>query len=322
MRAPSTSPTLPLTPLHPPRGCSNEEVIAIDQDVRGRQGQRLQGGGVSLSRIYGDGHTPVTLQQCITSTTASAGGHAGKGAAVTAQTWVWNVTAPGFLTNPSSSMCMNVDDCGTDLIAFECVTTGGTCCGPTCYDNEVWALQADGTLTTPLAPGMCATAQGLGVQVSLAPCTGTAQQKWQYDATKSTINNGNGQCLTVGGTLANRTNVWGRPLVDGSWAVAFINVGLTASDITCDYASCLSGTGWEADQLVSVRDVWNAAELGVFPVSGGWNVTALDADGGVVLVKMTPYFNTTGDAAARVDAGAGAATLPPRRRRAAAAGLP
>ncbi len=64
-----------------------------------------------------------------------------------------------YLTNVASNLCLNSDDCGTELIAFTCVTSGGTCCGADCYDNLVFALQADGSLTTPSQPGMCVTYQ-------------------------------------------------------------------------------------------------------------------------------------------------------------------
>lgn len=57
--------------------------------------------------------------------------------------------------NAASGKCLNVNDCGTSVIYFSCVTSGGTCCGPTCYDNMKFQVQGT-TLTSPNKPGMCA----------------------------------------------------------------------------------------------------------------------------------------------------------------------
>ncbi len=115
-----------------------------------------------------DSNTPVT-------TTACTG--------ITTQQWQWNVryaykqlsmccetqpmvstvplaicrishaigvcSAPGYLSNAATELCMNVDDCGTEIIAFTCVTTGGTCCGASCYEGLQFVLEVDGSLRTP-----------------------------------------------------------------------------------------------------------------------------------------------------------------------------
>ena len=115
---------------------TNEEVIGVGQDIWGRQGQRLVGGPISGG---GDGNTPLTLEPC-------AGG-------APEQAWDLGAVSPGFLSLRNSTTCANVDDCGSALIAFECVTTGGTCCGATCYNNEIFTLNGEGGRgqPTPLA---------------------------------------------------------------------------------------------------------------------------------------------------------------------------
>jgi hypothetical protein len=218
---------------------TNTEVIGVGQDIMGRQGQRLVGGPLSGG---GDGNVPLTMQPCI--------------AGAPAQTWAFDVPAPGFLAagNGSLSMCANVDDCGSALISFDCVTTGGTCCGPACYNNEIFSLNAaDGTLRSAMAANMCVTSSGLGQQAVIAPCTGASNQKLAYDAATGAISNA-GSCLTSGGSPAstNRTNVWGRPLSDGSWALVFINAGSAPVDIACSYAECLSQLGWEPEVNATV----------------------------------------------------------------------
>jgi hypothetical protein len=280
---------------------TNTEVIAVGQDAMGRQGMRLKGGDVSARARGLQGHRPkrdrrrapelggaapatdvaVTMQPCA----AGAGG----------QVWKWNVSGAGFLSNPASGACLNQNDCGSQLIAFDCVTTGGTCAGPTSYANEQFALGADGKLTSPLAPGACATrGGGDGAGVSMQPCggAGTPGQGWTYDATTSMLHAADapGLCLTVGDG-ANGANVWGRPLAGGPWALVYLNTGLDdLPSLACDYAGCLAATGWAPDQVVSVRDLWAHAELGNFTAGAGWNSTDLPAAGGVAMYKLTPVW--------------------------------
>lgn len=278
---------------------SNAEVIGVGQDAMGRQGVRLKGGPVSASRrglrthrerkpvdratrkLTNPFDTPdtdvaVTMQPCAV------------GAA--AQVWKWNVTSAGFLTNPASNACLNLDDCGTDLIAYDCVTSGGTCAGANSYANEQFSLGADGTLRSALSPQLCATWQGSGSALNLQACASLPGQKFAYDVTTSTLRSSDGsQCMTVGDN-ADGTNVWGRPLSGGSWALVYLNTGLDASNVTCDFAGCLGGTGWEADQVVAVRDLWAHADLGNFTAGSGWNVTSLPPSGGVAMFRMTPVW--------------------------------
>jgi hypothetical protein len=77
---------------------------------------------------------------------------------------------PRYLSNVATTLCLNVDDCGEEIIAFTCVTSGGTCCGATCYDGLVFALQADGSLSSPSQPGQCVTFQVGSCLVRVACC--------------------------------------------------------------------------------------------------------------------------------------------------------
>lgn len=276
---------------------TNAEVIGVSQDAMGRQGIRLKGGPVSFARrglrthrkagsspaakrrvpgTVPDIDVAVTMQPC----TGSA-----------AQVWQWNVSAPGFLSNPASASCLDVNDCGTQLIAYPCVTSGGTCAGPNSYANEEFSLSAsDGTLRSALAPSQCVTGGGEGSDLELETCTGLPAQKFAYDAPTSTVRSSDGAlCMTVGDN-ADGTNVWGRPLSGGAWALTYINTGMDAADASCDFNGCLSGTGWEADQLVSVRDLWAQADVGNFTAGAGFNVSALPAQGGVAMFRMAPIW--------------------------------
>ena len=60
-------------------------------------------------------------------------------------------------------------------------------------------------------------------------------------------------------TSKNTTNVWMKPLSDGFAAIAFLNVGPNATDITCD-DTCMSQVLPEQSKekmVVCAYDVWN-----------------------------------------------------------------
>lgn len=211
------------------------------------------------------------------------------------QQWAWNVTGQWYLSNIATGLCMNTDDCGTGLIAYECITTGGTCCGAQCYDNLKFHLNSDGTLRTPSQPGMCATYHGTGSAVDLQPCVaGSSLQYFQWDAAAKTLSmrtpSGN-QCLSVGGAAGGQA-VIGRPLADGDWALGFFNSGATNATVSCD-STCLQGTGWETGQVLTVRDLYAHTDLPEIVVGSESLSVYLAADGGSALYKLTPKFNAT-----------------------------
>lgn len=144
-----------------------------------------------------------------------------------------------------------------------------------------------------MGSNLCVTSSGVSEQASLAPCSGSSSQEFAYDAATGALSNAGG-CLTSGGPSpgANKTNVWGRPLSDGSWALVFINAGSAPADISCTYADCLSQLGWEAEVNVTVRDLWAHTDLGTFNVAAGLLAPAVPAAGGVVMLRATPAFAT------------------------------
>ena len=253
----------------------NAEVIAVGQDVLGRQGQRLVGGPLS----GGGANPPATAVACVPGDAT--------------QQWALDSPQAGYIQNPGSALCLNTDDCGADIIMFECLTSGGSCCGASCLDVLHFSLNADGSLTTPSAPGQCVTSQGLGAQVSLTACASplAPAQTWAYSAASKTVTTASGAaCLTAGAPSgAAKANVWGRPLADGAWALTFINADAAPADLFCG-AACLAPTGWDANQNLTVRDLWAHADAAPTTVGAGINVTALAPAGGVRMFRVTPVW--------------------------------
>lgn len=50
----------------------------------------------------------------------------------------------------------------------------------------------------------------------------------------------------------NGSNVWARPLADGSWAVVFLNTGAATAKVTCNEA-CFGAMGFDGQVPVQVR---------------------------------------------------------------------
>lgn len=82
------------------------------------------------------------------------------------------------------------------------------------------------------------------------------------------------------------TNVWARKLSDGDVAVAFLNTGTTAANVSCD-AACFGKAGIAANASYSVVDVWTAEQL---PDLSGATFTSLSlpATGGHQLIRLSP----------------------------------
>jgi len=239
---------------------SNTEVIAVDQDPLGKQGKRLVGGPLS-PQISG-----AHLTVCDGSK---------------AQQWTWNDPMVNFVHNKDAEFCLNIDNCGTGVIYYPCVTTGGTCAGPNSYANEQFEINAQNQLIS-LLNNKCVTVQPTG-SISLDNCVpNNAGQKWSYQANTLALIQ-DGRCLTVGAPT--KDNVWARPLFDGSWAVVFLNVGASSSNTTCD-ASCFQQMGFTPSTQLVVRDLWQHKNIGTTTAST-YTVYNIPPQGGSVMLKFT-----------------------------------
>merc|ERR1712194_475905 len=122
-----------------------------------------------------------------------------------------------------------------------------------------------------------------------APATAVpALQQWSFNGFNSTgsiKHRSSGSCLTRGGIST--TNVWGRALYDGSYAMLFLNTGPKPMDVTCG-EECWAATGWPARATtVAVRDLWNHTTIGTKLTSAPFTVSQMDPDGGVALFLLT-----------------------------------
>ncbi|XP_062508332.1 probable alpha-galactosidase [Corticium candelabrum] len=245
---------------------SNKDVIAVNQDPIGRQGIRLAGTDLSSQTL-----PPAHVAPCNSSSTS--------------QLWVWDTDLIGMVFTGNEEKCLNVNNCGTDVIYYHCVKSGGTCCGASCYKNELWTLTNSGQLISQLT-NSCATVNSDNT-ISLQKCQpDQPSQKWSYSNETETFVTPNKMCLDGNPEISSGgTNVWGRELADGSWALVFLNAGTSAANITCD-ATCFTSTGFDSSTKLSVTDLWMHTENGT-TTGGGFTAMNVPADGGSVMIKLT-----------------------------------
>ena len=280
---------------------SNVEVISVARDALGRQGIRLKGGALALAaRGLAPAHAAatssrsgrrlgpapglgvdvvVTMQACSSS-------------ALAAQTWKFNVSGANYVSNPASSGCFNMNDCSSQVIAYDCVTTGTTCSPPATpfADMQFSPPDAAGTMRSLLFPTQCLTGGSAGAGLTSAPCAAQPSQRFKYDGATLSLNvDGVSLCVTMGDG-ADATNVWGRPLSAGAWALTYLNVGYAPADVSCGYEDCLAATGWAPDQKLYVRDLWAHADLPQIVAASGLNASQLVPSGGVAMFKLTPVW--------------------------------
>lgn len=84
---------------------------------------------------------------------------------------------------------------------------------------------------------------------------------------------------------ANVTNVWARPLANGDFALAFLNVGSETTDVTCG-PDCFAKIGVQRDQTMSVRDLWAGTALP--DVTNATMHASLEANGGHLMLRVSP----------------------------------
>jgi hypothetical protein len=301
---------------------TNSEVIAVDQDLLGLQGERVLGGDLSAKPSPPGGAggggvpdgTPLVLAKCDATDPKQkweaggaapggpSGGGGGGGAGAAAP------PPPGTIFSPALRMMWNSFDCGPKLVMWHWVTNG-------CDHNMGFDFRPSSSgqqLVSPLGTHgtQCVTAAAsstpppMGSPLELAACNTTSRSSSTFRLDRSTglihfgtaaasagHGGGGGLCVSVGGGApslpASTTNVWVRRLSGGRAALVFLNVGGTAApNVTCDGA-CIRKTGLQG-QGVTVRDLWEHRELGTRTKLTSLSATELAPEGGHLMLLLTP----------------------------------
>jgi len=115
-----------------------------------------------------------------------------------AQAWDFSEPYSGYLSNSGKgrqTACLNLYGCETRVIYYECCEN----CGCSNGDGFLFSLQSNGSITSPLYPGLCASVLSSdNSTVSLVPCDSSSTlQFWTHlSSTRQLINTGTQKCLT------------------------------------------------------------------------------------------------------------------------------
>jgi len=82
------------------------------------------------------------------------------------------------------------------------------------------------------------------------------------------------------------TNIWGRALNDGSFAVVFLNNFPNAMDITCD-ETCFAKMKYASGSKLTVRDLWAHTNVGTITVSS-FTAKTVPGAGGCAMYRFSP----------------------------------
>jgi len=133
------------------------------------------------------------------------------------QQWLFNSIAPGYLSNGqgNNALCLNVDGCvdSNPLIYYQCVTSGGTCCGATCYTGLQFSLSGgnSGQLISAL-DNHCVIVQPDGTVMLSTACSSTSPNAtWTYNTNTHQLQlQGSNLCLTAPPSINTYAQVCGR----------------------------------------------------------------------------------------------------------------
>jgi len=92
----------------------------------------------------------------------------------------------------------------------------------------------------------------------------------------------------IGKGVTTRTNVWARPLSDGSHAMVFLNALEEDANVTCNQ-DCFAAIGRLPGEQLSVKDLWMDTSLPDI-TDASFTASALLANGGHMMIKVTPSF--------------------------------
>jgi len=228
---------------------SNAELIAVNQDPLGSAAQRVVGGDLKFP-CNGRPPAPGELANVV-----AAPCNAGDAA----QRWTFD-SASGHVTSAAYAGVLTSSNCGSgDSNPVVVAAAGADGCGG---KAQAWAWGADGKVTNGNSGSCLDVYDWAGPAVDTWACNGGSNQQFKLNA-DGTISEPNSEPGGTGGPLCLRatvdpiescTNVWGRKLAGGAYALGFVNNGGYNATVTCDGA-CFAATGVTSGRY-TVRDLW------------------------------------------------------------------
>jgi hypothetical protein len=260
---------------------SNAELIAVNQDSLGSPAFRIAGKDLKFPCGASGGLAEVTAAAC--------------DAKNPGQTWSYDASS-GYISSTlyaAQSGVLDVAECATadgSVVALYPADNGaGECVGR----NQNWTKNADGTFVNGNSKTVLDVFNFVGPLVDVYSSNGGANQIWALDGdgTLHTKDGGAGRppmCLLASASSpATCTNVWGRALSGGAFALGFVNNGGTPTSVTCD-ATCFAALNIPSSVTsLVVRDLWAHATVATLSPPFAFTAT-IDGNGFAGVFKLTP----------------------------------
>jgi len=236
---------------------SNMDIIAVDQDTLGLQGQRIVGENLNNDRnlIF------AKLDNCNENDPLQT----------------WEYMANGVLINKKLNLCLSKDIQSSYIIYEECSFKDIRMIA----SNNIFSIK-DNDRIMHLFNEECVTLLPDGEMVSLQRCDITSNFMTQKKINNNKISIGfNDKCLTATKevTAPSLFNIWARPLSNGAYAVHFINNDAKKASITCDVNNCFKKMNYPQSGQIIIKDLWHK-NYKSFRLGHPFTTDVLDQTGG------------------------------------------
>jgi hypothetical protein len=264
---------------------SNAELISINQDPLGSAARRIVGGDLAFPCHGGGGGSGALASVVAAPCDASNAG----------QVWSYDgatglfssgAYAGGVLDNVG---CAKAD--GSPVAVYKADDGSGTCGG----SNQKWAFNKTSGVILNANTGTCLDVYDFaGPAVDVWTCNGGLNQQFTLSADgRLATTAGPGKpamCLTATVQPPEEcSNVWGRQLSGGDFALGFVNNDVDAanSTVTCNascFAALLNGS---APTALKVRDLWLHSDVATLTAPFSWSASVLGG-GAAAAFRLSP----------------------------------
>ena len=251
---------------------TNKEVIAINQDKLGEQGRKIKITNLTLPNGYESKleESNLELVECN-----------GK------KEQKWYIREDGSISNNNEDLCMKVITGlrrGTQVYTQKCIKNLKLSKDPEAKKQK-WIYSFENKTIITELDNKCLDLYDPKINIlGTHECNKMESQQWEYDEEEHTFKS-MGKCLATAAAVE-QTEVWAGNLSDGSMAVLLVNrayyetnVEVTWKELGLNYTN------------VSVRDLWEQKDLGVF--LDGYKIKLATHDS--KLLKVSEYVEPEPD---------------------------
>jgi len=231
---------------------SNVEIIGVDQDTLGKQGQRIVGGNLENNRNL----KFAKIEDCNEGNTLQT----------------WKLLSNGILYNEALNLCVMKDSQSTYLTYEKCSKDHQPSSNQNLfYLNENRMINDKEECITLLPDGQILALQHCNIQSNILTLSNKNENLFSLSY--------GDKCLTATHevTAPSLSNIWAKQLNKG-YAVHFLNNDGVQSSVTCD-VNCFSKMGFPKTGTATIKNLWTKKTV-TFNLGNPFTAGKLEALGG------------------------------------------